>query len=389
MTYVFGLLAIICFLIMPIAFVWFIVTLIRKKKIKIPIIILGSSFMWFFAFIFLMLLTYPYETLETDSEETKEEERVIEAESQKSIVVDEAQDEPSNEDEESNNIVNKTKENDSSKEKESDDKSKKEKYESGKTTQDGVKPSNDVKNAKDKDKKEEIIYKDVFFQNLTEGWEDYVGEKIRTTFPCDNCYDDETITSLYDSGKYIKVFADNYREFEEDTYITVTGEVFGTQSSYIEIKNAHIEVYGDKSENEYNEAKAEYDEIKRIEAEKEEAEFKENAESPTYDDLVRYPDSNKGKAIKLDVKIVESRPEGIIFAGGYLAHMGGSSNEITIVDEREVKEPKLLEGDNVTIYGYGNGLSTIKIQDKSGILPKTVDKYEVPSIDLKYVELKQ
>lgn len=100
---------------------------------------------------------------------------------------------------------------------------------------------------------------------------------------------------------------------------------------------------------------------------------------------MRYPDTYKNKKIKVIINITEVEPDGIIFPGDIQGTLEGK--EVAVYDDREVKEPKLAKGDTVTIYGKGNGLTTVKIKQKSGIFSKTVDKYSIPGISIKYMDL--
>ena len=113
----------------------------------------------------------------------------------------------------------------------------------------------------------------------------------------------------------------------------------------------------------------------------ESAEDYTDAETPSYEDLMRYPDTYKSKKIVINVVITEVEPDGIIFDGDIVGEYEGQ--EIAFDDNRLTKEPKLLEGDAVTIYGYGKGTATMKI--KQGL--KTIDEYNIPMIDIRYLEI--
>lgn len=228
-------------------------------------------------------------------------------------------------------------------------------------------------------------YIDVFDLDLKENWSNYVGTYIQTTFEVGSCKEDY-IESAYEDG-YFRIYPDNYRDFEYGDYITVTGKLTGETASYIEIEDAHILKSGSEAHSIYKTGLSAYNERKAIEAAEYEAAFKEEAEIVSYEDLNCYPDTYENKRIKITVKITDVEPDGIIFSGHYEAVMGSSNNKIALYDEREVKEPKLLEGDSAIIYGFGDGLTTIKVKDTSGIIPKTVDKYTIPGVNIKYVEI--
>lgn len=239
-------------------------------------------------------------------------------------------------------------------------------------------------------KKEPFI--DVFFYTLIDNIDDYNGKNIRTVIEVDRCYGTDEmphIVSAYTDYDFceklnnIIIYPDNYQEFPEGEYITIEGKVAKDGNSDV-IANAHIVEYGEDSEKNFNEELEFFKEQReeRLKAEKET--FIEEATTPTYDDLLRYPDSYKEIKIKANVKIVRVEPDGIIFDGDIEATLSGET--IALYDGRTTKEPKLREGDSVTIYGYGKGTTTVKVQDVSGILPKTVDKYDIPAIDIRYID---
>lgn len=237
-----------------------------------------------------------------------------------------------------------------------------------------------------------ITYEDVFFYNLMDNIDSYNGKYVRTVVEVYSCneldnnsyirsqYTDYDLTKNYSC---ITIYPDNYSGFQEGEYITVEGRVAKNGGSHC-LSNAYIVSYGDEAKAIFDEGKRAYQENLEILAAEYEANFKENATSPSYDDLMRYPDSYKEIQIKVNAKIVRVEPDGIIFSGDIEATMSGGT--IALYDRRETKEPKLLEGDSVAIYGYGKGLTTIKEQDVSGWIPKTVNEYSIPAIDIKYIE---
>ena len=231
---------------------------------------------------------------------------------------------------------------------------------------------------------------EIYYADFIEHLDDYIGMYITTSFPvnnCDNNNQELEAADINNSGIYMKVYPDNYQHIDYDEFVTVTGLVTAESSRYPQMINAHIEEIGDDAAQKYDTAKAKYDEIKKQEAEEYEKKFREKSISVSYDELSRYPDTYKTTAIKLKVKITDVEPDGIILPGHYEATIFGTSQKISVYDDRELQEPKLLKGDIVTIYGYGNGLTTIKVQDTSGLVPKTVDKYTIPSNDIKYVDI--
>lgn len=124
--------------------------------------------------------------------------------------------------------------------------------------------------------------------------------------------------------------------------------------------------------------------------------LKKEAKSVTYDDLIRYPETYMSQPIKITVTVSDIEINSFLGIE-YDEKIWGSIGDKTIIleDDRNVKEPALLSGDTVTVYGYGNDLSIINIKEKEyqGSLvfgftyDKTTDSYHVPNISIKYLEL--
>lgn len=226
----------------------------------------------------------------------------------------------------------------------------------------------------------------VFCMDLIDNRHDYIGKRVTTTLPIGKCDEEEKkLTSTYDIGEFIDIYVENYQAINSGEYVTVTGTVSGDEYD-LEIIDAHIDSFGESEEEKYNEGKIEYDNIQQEKAIADESAFKETAESVSYENLARYPDTYESKKVKITVKIREvQKKDSMLFADSYIASMSG--NEIAIYDERELKEPKLLEGDTVIIYGYGKGLTEIKTYDYSGIIPKVLDKRKIPAVTIAYIEI--
>lgn len=226
----------------------------------------------------------------------------------------------------------------------------------------------------------------VFCIDLIDNRNDYIGKRVTTTLPIGECDEEEKkLTSTYDIGEFIDIYPANYQLINSGDFVTVTGIVRGDEYD-LEIDDAHIDAFGESEENKFNEQKMEYDNIQMEKAIADESVFKETAESVSYENLARYPDSYENKKVKITVKIREvQKKDSMFFADSYIASMSGE--EIAIYDERELKEPKLLEGDTVVIYGYGKGLTEIKTYDSSGIIPKVLDKRKIPAVSIAYIEI--
>ncbi|MBP3196035.1 MAG: PASTA domain-containing protein [Butyrivibrio sp.] len=126
-----------------------------------------------------------------------------------------------------------------------------------------------------------------------------------------------------------------------------------------------------------------------------EQEFKDQCETPSYDDLIRNP--SKYESIKIKVRVNITKVENDTLLGiKYGETVWGTyqGSKIVITDDRDNKEPGFRAGDTITIYGYGNGTATVNVKQKEyqgGVLigfsyNKTVDSYDIPDIKVKYVD---
>lgn len=241
---------------------------------------------------------------------------------------------------------------------------------------------------KDNAPRETVDYKNVFVLDLLEEWDKYSGKNVSVSFKTSYVYDYGDRTSI-DSEYYneinekLSVETKESENISDGDWITVCG--FVGKEEYDGLENAFIEKTGKKPKKEYESGKSKYDKEKKKESEKKEKNFRKAAKEVSYDELMRYPDTYKNKKIKVIINITEVEPDGIIFPGDIQGTLEGK--EVAVYDDREVKEPKLAKGDTVTIYGKGNGLTTVKIKQKSGIFSKTVDKYSIPGISIKYMDL--
>ena len=104
----------------------------------------------------------------------------------------------------------------------------------------------------------------------------------------------------------------------------------------------------------------------------------------TYDDLRRYPDSYEDVPIKLTIYASDVEPDGWIFPGDIIATFNGE--ELAVYDDRKIREPRIMEGDTVTVYAVGYGLTKMQVKQKGVLFNKTVDEYDVPTIKIKYTE---
>ena len=80
--------------------------------------------------------------------------------------------------------------------------------------------------------------------------------------------------------------------------------------------------------------------------------------------------------------------DGWVFQGTQIGKMDGNSDKmIAFSDERSIRSPRFVEGDTLTLYGYGDGLSTLTSKGVGGTLSSLWSGdsgTEVPSIRVQY-----
>lgn len=188
-------------------------------------------------------------------------------------------------------------------------------------------------------------------------------------------------------NEYVEIYPKDYKNFNKDDYesgefITVEGEL-SCKNNHPEILKAVIVKGGSET---YESGLAEYRQAYNEKLQKEKEEFIGKCTTVSYEDLRRYPDSYRDTPIKLTIYIKTAKADGLIFQGDIIATYEGG--EMGVYDDRIKREPRIMEGDTITVYAMGDGLCTMKKQQKVDVgvayVNKTVDKYEVPSIKIKY-----
>jgi len=242
-----------------------------------------------------------------------------------------------------------------------------------------------------KEKEEYLALEEIPIGKVLVNIDSYLGQTVKTTVKVRDCYDlsDEDegdangITQIYtESGRigfleYLNndVWLDDIISLEEGDCVTVACTIEKDEYDNYTLMHGRVLETGDSARKTYEEDVENY-----------KAEFKSTAESVSHDTLLRYPDSYKGKIIKITVKITKAEPDGLIFQGDLLGVVPGTNNEIDMNDYREVREPRFREGDKVTVYGFGDGLTTMRVYDTSTLIPKLKDKYDVPCISIWYID---
>ncbi|MCM1252644.1 MAG: zinc ribbon domain-containing protein [Clostridium sp.] len=250
----------------------------------------------------------------------------------------------------------------------------------------------DEQNLEQTPQSSEITYEDIFFYNLMDNVDQYNGKYIRTVIQVYRCYQSESeayIQSQYSDYNLVKnsdnitIYPDNYQEFQSGEYITVEGRLAKNGNDDV-LVNAHIVDSGENSQNTFESDLAVRLEEQNQNLQQEKDSFIESCVSVSYEELRRYPDTYQDTPIKLTIYIKDVEPDGLIFLGDIIATMNGE--ELAVYDDRIEREPRIIEGETITIYATGNGLATMKVKQKGVVFNKTVDEYEVPAVKIKYTE---
>jgi hypothetical protein len=103
--------------------------------------------------------------------------------------------------------------------------------------------------------------------------------------------------------------------------------------------------------------------------------YKETAETVSYNDLVREPSKYEGKVIKATIRISQIMGGGFLTEAGYAGYQG--DNQWYIHYEIPEDVPRILEGDSVTFYGEYAGVEemTRSIGGSKVYVPKMDAKY--------------
>lgn len=216
----------------------------------------------------------------------------------------------------------------------------------------------------------------------------YIGKRIIINCICDTYDEDSDVITMNEFGDYdseIKITAlkNDSEKVSSGDYITINGYFKEIDSNGNPIFIETI-LCNENATEEYNIELQEYEENVRISSMSSEELFKERAETPTYEELRRYPDTYKDKPLKLTIYVEDIDPDGWIFPGDIIATYQGE--ELAVYDDREIREPRILEGDTITVYAVGYGLTKMQVKQKGLVFNKTVDEYDVPAIQIKYTE---
>lgn len=220
----------------------------------------------------------------------------------------------------------------------------------------------------------------IYYMDLYNTYENYIGKYVTITGPL-SYVDGKSLDIKGEITGFtgmINIALDTDEEnLQEGEYVTVTGVVDKKVAGYLYMENAFIESRGKESELLFEQQSQLYAEQKASNRVKNMEVYIEECNVYSYNDLVRYPDKYAGSKICYVLSVEQAMPAGFLTDEGYRCYEVGTDNEIVLVDVREEKEPKLVVGDVVTVYGEYSGVETMK-----RVL--TGEKVPIPCIEMLY-----
>jgi hypothetical protein len=107
---------------------------------------------------------------------------------------------------------------------------------------------------------------------------------------------------------------------------------------------------------------------------------------------MKYPQSYKGQKVVMEVEILKIE-EGILMLSDKIAALViETDNAIELKDNRPVKEPKILEGNTLKIYGEFEDTKTVSVKEEgtgwfgTTIFENVTEEFEIPVIKLVYTD---
>lgn len=220
------------------------------------------------------------------------------------------------------------------------------------------------------------------------------GVKVYVVTDIDDLKDGRIQSNLSDgymmSSFYVGDNYDSYKEwFKDDDVVAILGTVSGYNNykitgKSVEVQDCLVFAEGDDAEkykkDVSDEGLSEYfvvtDAVANTNSDISEEEYKNLCEVLSYEDILRNPDSNKGKYVKVSGK-VNQVIEG--WFDTYTIYLNdGSGNTWECSYKYKDGESHVLEGDGITVYGKCNGTTT-----STTVLGKQMT---LPDVDVEYLE---
>ena len=234
----------------------------------------------------------------------------------------------------------------------------------------------------------------IFYIDLENDITRYDGLEIITSFPVKHISSGGRIvaddTLLTDDMDAMTGDDTLYSRRSTIQYVTLQGRA-ERHSEDITIFSAEVLYAGNAMPDDLRQDMEDYEHAISIARIAEREDFISRAVTPSYEELRRYPDTYAGQPLAITVYISMVEPDGILSNGNIWATYNGE--EVGVYDLRTFREPRLMDGDTITIYAEGLGLTTVKtFIEGSGFLgtnigAKVTDTREIPAFAMKYTSL--
>lgn len=244
--------------------------------------------------------------------------------------------------------------------------------------------------------KESKEYTELSNEILYEYGEYLIGTNITTAVTIGEISNKDLKASYDGSDSIFFSFIMNFDEelelkyYKEDELVVITGKV-KEKSTFdaIEFENCHILASGDKAKEKYNELnknienqkqvaedyKKQYKEKEQISEAENKEDYKSKCIIVDYSDVERNPNNYDGKTIKVKGKVTQVI-EGWFDSETILLEEGENTWYVTYTPGEN--ESRILEDDEITVYGKCTGVSSY-----TSLLGKQIT---VPSMAVKYIE---
>lgn len=222
----------------------------------------------------------------------------------------------------------------------------------------------------------------LYYLDLYENYKEYNDQYVTISAPIESADGEDVIIkgAISGIGEISLTLLEPRSDLKPGDFITATGLVQGRMFKILYLENVNISATGDGPAQLYAQQKDAYaSSVAQAQANSQQ-EFANSCQRYNYEDLVRYPDSYEDSPITDTVVVEQVMPGGFLTSEGYRCYEVGTENEIVLLDDRENKEPKFVEGDTVTVYGTYYG--TEKMERLF-----TGEKVSVPCINFQYANI--
>ena len=222
----------------------------------------------------------------------------------------------------------------------------------------------------------------LYYLDLYENYEQYENQYVTIYVPVDSVDKEDVLVKgeIDGMGEICLTLLEPRSDLKQGDFITATGLVKGRMFKILYLENVNIAATGNEPAQLYAQQKGTYDASVAQAQANNQQEFANSCQKYNYEDLVRYPDTYEDKPITDTVVVKQAMPGGFLTSEGYRCYEVGTENEIVLLDNRENKEPKFVEGDTVTVYGTYYGAEKME-----RVL--TGEKVSVPCISFQYVSI--